>query len=48
MTFSIIVSLGFVVENFESILWMGFIMDDLVFSIGIHERVPAFHVSIAV
>lgn len=48
MAFPVVVGLRFVIVHFESILWMSFIVDNLVLAIGVHERVPTFYVSITI
>lgn len=48
VAFTIVVSLRFVVVNFEAVLWVRLIVDYLVLSVRVHKRVPALDVAVAI
>lgn len=48
MTFTVIVSLRFVIVNLESILRMSFIVDNLVLSISVYIRIITFHMTVTI
>lgn len=48
MALAVVVGLLLVIEHLESVLWVRLIVDHLVLAAGVHERVPALDVAVAV
>lgn len=48
MPFSVIISLGIMIEHLEAMFWMRFVVNYLMLPVSIHERVPTFNMAMAV
>lgn len=48
MALSVVVSFRLVIINFESVLGVRLVVDNLVLPVSVNERIPALHVTIAV